>query len=862
MSTILAKYLTINEECPGTLSFGGTRMVLLDVEHGFWALRRQMVSLLGEQLTNAVMQQAGTNGGASFAESSMCEGNSDSRQRLHACIAAYQAAGFGQLEIETLEWPLGRLVVRAVDTFEAAVARHHGQQAHEPVCAYTAGVLVGFINVIAGRHDIVCKEHTCQAQGAEACIFELLPAAAAGDSPVVAFTPDPALGQQLSMLEHLFDRTPMGIAVIDRDLRIQRFNPTWREFAFRYAPASSAPLVPGVRYFDHLPGTEPTVMPLFDRVLAGETIHKDAIPLELDDQVTYWDTALMPLWEGDQVTGILNVTVDATERVLATQALEQRVQERTHELSTLLQLSRDLNATLELPRLLDSVLAHLRAVVPYTAAAVLTLEESTLVVSAYHGPVPDKQILALRFPLAQAPIHQLVIERRQPIIIADVRSDSQLAHLFRDTAGNRLGSIFGHVRAWLSVPLVAAGRTFGILTLDHSRPGFFTPQHARLIQTFANQVAGALDNARLYQLEQQRQRELQTLLDVTATAASSLELDGMLAATLQRLVALIEASRAGVMLVDPETGALYPRMLVPDQEIAAADMVLMVTGCEAVARSGVPHYLEPDLEKDWLEPSALLPLSVRGRTLGVLVIIGSKGRAFNRRQRALFESIADQLAVAIENASLYAQAERTAAAEERSRLARELHDAVTQTLFSASLIAEVLPRLWSRDPKEGQRRLKELQSLTRGALAEMRALLIELRPAALETADLGDLLRQLVTAVSGRTGVPIKVTQDCDWEPPVEVKVALYRIAQEALNNAAKHANASQVEVALRVSQGRITLHIQDDGVGFNLEEVSSNGLGLGIMRERAVEIGARLTFNSWPHEGTSVQVEWRNAKL
>lgn len=862
MNTILAKYLTINEERPGTLSFGGTRMVLLDVEHGFWALRRQMVSLLGEQLTNAVMQQAGTNGGASFAQSLMCEGNDDSQQRLRACIAAYQAAGFGQLEIETLEWPLGRLVVRAVDTFETAMVRHHGQQAHEPVCAYTAGVLVGFINVIAGRHDIVCKEHACQAQGAEACIFELLPATVAGDSPVVAFTPDPALGRQLNMLEHLFDRMPMGIAVMDRDFRIQRFNATWREFAFRYAPASSAPLVPGVGYFDHLPGTEPTVMPLFDRVLAGETIYKDAIPLELGDQLTYWDVALMPLWEGDQVTGILNVTVDATERVLATQALEQRVQERTRELSTLLQLSRDLNATLELPRLLDSMLAHLRAVVPYTAAAVLTLEESTLVVSAYRGPVPDEQARALRFPLAQAPIHRLVIERRQPMIIADVRSDSQLAHLFRDTAGDRLSSIFGHVRAWLSVPLVAAGRTFGILTLDHSRPGFFTPQHARLIQTFANQVAGALNNARLYQLEQQRQRELQTLLDITATAASSLELDEMLAATLERLVALIEASRAGVMLLDPETGALYPRMLVPDQEIAAADMVLMVAGCEVVARSGVPYYLEPDPEKDWLEPGALLPLSVRGRTLGVLVIIGSKGRTFNRRQCSLFESIADQLAVAVENASLYAQAERTAAAEERSRLARELHDAVTQTLFSASLIAEVLPRLWSRDPEEGQRRLKELRSLTRGALAEMRALLIELRPAALETGDLGDLLRQLATAVSGRTGVPIEVTLDGDWEPPVEVKVALYRIAQEALNNAAKHASASQVEVALRVSQERITLHIQDDGVGFNLEEVSSNGLGLGTMRERAAEIGARLTFNSWPHEGTSVQVEWRNVNL
>ena len=203
------------------------------------------------------------------------------------------------------------------------------------------------------------------------------------------------------------------------------------------------------------------------------------------------------------------------------------------------------------------------------------------------------------------------------------------------------------------------------------------------------------------------------------------------------------------------------------------------------------------------------------------------------------------------------QVQEKAVVAERNRLARDLHDAVTQTLFSASLIAEVLPRIWERDPEEGRRRLGELRELNRGALAEMRTLLLELRPSALVEAELADLLRQLAESVTGRARVPVALEVEGTGALPAEVKVALYRIGQEALNNVAKHAGASQATVSLRCQPGTVTLRIRDDGRGFDPASIAVESLGLGIMRERAEAIGARLAIESRVGQGTKVTVVW-----
>ena len=199
-----------------------------------------------------------------------------------------------------------------------------------------------------------------------------------------------------------------------------------------------------------------------------------------------------------------------------------------------------------------------------------------------------------------------------------------------------------------------------------------------------------------------------------------------------------------------------------------------------------------------------------------------------------------------------------AVAADRNRLARDLHDAVTQTLFSASLIAEVLPQIWETNPGEAFKRLAELRELTRGALAEMRTLLLELRPSALTDSALPDLLRQLTEAARGRARLPVTLTVDGECCLPSEVQVAFYRIAQEALNNIAKYAKASQVSLDLRMQPDQTRLTIMDNGAGFDLTRVPPNHLGLRIMRERAEAIGARFSIYSEPGEGTQVTAIWQ----
>lgn len=195
--------------------------------------------------------------------------------------------------------------------------------------------------------------------------------------------------------------------------------------------------------------------------------------------------------------------------------------------------------------------------------------------------------------------------------------------------------------------------------------------------------------------------------------------------------------------------------------------------------------------------------------------------------------------------------------EERQRLAQNLHDAVNQSLFSAGLIAEVLPRLWERNPVEARRSLEDLRRLTRGALAEMRGLLGELQPLILTDTELGDLLHQLGSALTGRTNVPVKVTVEGEGILPADVQVVLYRLCQEGLNNIAKHAKAAQVTIHLKHILKGVVIRIHDDGRGFEPERIAEGHYGLSIMHQRAEAIGASLTIASQPGQGTEITIDW-----
>jgi PAS domain S-box-containing protein len=257
--------------------------------------------------------------------------------------------------------------------------------------------------------------------------------------------------------------------------------------------------------------------------------------------------------------------------------------------------------------------------------------------------------------------------------------------------------------------------------------------------------------------------------------------------------------------------------------------------------------------KSWM----WVPLSVRGRIIGGIGVAEIQKNHFTAHHADLALSVANQAAIAMINAELYRQAQELAVMEERQRLARNLHDAVNQSLFSAGLIAEVLPRLWVRDQEEARRSIEDLRRLTRGAQAEMRALLAELRPSTITDSNLGDLLKLLGDALSSRTNIPVTVTGSGEFILPSEVQITFYRVCQETLFNIAKHSKASQVEINLKQEGSAIELTIRDDGLGFDPHQTFSGHYGLSMMSERAEAVGAMFSVNSRPGHGTELTLRW-----
>jgi signal transduction histidine kinase len=436
-------------------------------------------------------------------------------------------------------------------------------------------------------------------------------------------------------------------------------------------------------------------------------------------------------------------------------------------------------------------------------------------------------------------------------------------------------------RSEVTVPIRFKGKIIGVLDVQSELVDAFDETDLGVLQSLANQTAIAIDNARLFRDADRQVRDLRALADASRIISSVLDQDQLLQALYEQVTRIAptdfyvialynEATNVLSIEINVDEGVPYPKEqyvldrgllqhVIHNREPLRFDSLTdskQQLGIEPVATGS------PKENHGWLG----VPMLYGERVKGAIVVGSYQRGVFDERHQQTLTSIANQAAVALENARLYQQARRLAVLEERQRLARDLHDAVTQTLFSASLIAEALPALWERDQDEGRQLLGELRQLSRGALAEMRTLLLELRPTALAESRIEDLLRQLSEAITGRSGLPVTVKVDYDRRLPTDVHVALYRIAQEALNNVVKHARASSVTIMLQcetdatgVETARqcIELLVQDDGCGFDPTDVPPDRLGLGIIRERAQDIGADLAIDSHPGDGTKIAVAW-----
>ena len=235
-------------------------------------------------------------------------------------------------------------------------------------------------------------------------------------------------------------------------------------------------------------------------------------------------------------------------------------------------------------------------------------------------------------------------------------------------------------------------------------------------------------------------------------------------------------------------------------------------------------------------------------------------RDFSEQDIELLTSIGDQIGVAVENAQLYEQAQQAAVMEERQRMARELHDSVTQSLHGSTLLTEAAKRLANDgDLERTKGYLTRLGEISQQALKEMRLLVYELRPLALEEVTLTEALQQRLDAVERRAGVDVQLVADDSLDLPDATEETLYRIAQEALNNALQHASPTSVVVSIQVTgeppEQQVILEVSDDGAGFDMSAFGDQGgIGLSSMKERAENLGGDLAIHSSPGEGTSVK--------
>ncbi|HMK08869.1 MAG TPA: histidine kinase, partial [Anaerolineales bacterium] len=264
----------------------------------------------------------------------------------------------------------------------------------------------------------------------------------------------------------------------------------------------------------------------------------------------------------------------------------------------------------------------------------------------------------------------------------------------------------------------------------------------------------------------------------------------------------------------------------------------------------------------------LAPIIVGGAFAGALALAAESAIPEENVSPPATVEIAADVAQLIEKARLMKEAEHLLAEEARSGLARDLHDSVTQVLFSASLVADILPQVWRRNPEEAERGLNEVRRLNRAALAEMRSLLLELRPAAILSTPLSELMSQLVEAATSRSELDFELYLEPMPPLPDEVHIGFYRIAQEAMNNVVKHSGATRVRLTLRAQPpferhagtpwtGRVLLFVDDDGKGTSPQAPELQGRGLAIMHERAESLQADLLIRSVAGQGTTVRLRW-----
>jgi len=615
------------------------------------------------------------------------------------------------------------------------------------------------------------------------------------------------------------------------------------------------------------------------RALRGESAAVDDVEMDLGSRripLEIWSSPILD--EGREVQGAVSAFRDISDRVRAQARIRDQlaVEEMLAAVSTRFVQSPDLDGAIlstleEVGQLLAFDRLFLVRVRPDQGRMDMTHEWCALGV-----PSLLPEIQAIR--LADVPWLVARLGAGETIYVEDVsqlppESWREKDFMQKHLAGRRYALPI-HVDAQLAGFLACHSYSGARLGLENER---------RVLETVVAMIGGALQRATaLETLEQRvadRTQELSTLYRVTSLTSEPLPLSTTLARSLDAVLAALDSPAGAIHLRGSSESV--PRLVahqgLPPEAAAELETRLPAeVGWNWVLAHNKPLLLLQDLCDG---PQALpltclagfqaylgVPIQVKGEPGGVLSVFDKTGQGFTPEDMALLTTVADQLGTAVESDLLHGQAEEARVVQERQRLARDLHDAVSQSLYSLTLFAEAAQEVLSGGKSDQTHQyLEQIKGTAHQALKEMRLLIYQLRPAALATEGLAGALQRRLEAVEGRAGMEARlITHNGDLELPPPLEDTLYRLAQEALNNVLKHAQASQVTVDLRVDDGWVELVVGDNGRGFDPQAPPDlGGMGLANMRQRVEEAGGTLAVTSAPGQGTQVKVRieanWRS---
>jgi signal transduction histidine kinase/ligand-binding sensor domain-containing protein len=576
---------------------------------------------------------------------------------------------------------------------------------------------------------------------------------------------------------------------------------------------------------------------------------------------TWWFRILSALVLVGVVFGGYRLRVRSVEA--RSRQLEDQVSRRTRELGALNSVAAVASRSLDLGQVLMDVLEKTLEVSGADAGGIYLLqEEAGILTIAAHLGLEGQLVAEIDHLAVGEGFSGRVAQTCEPLAVQDLTTDPRLARAAVTESG---------FESLAAAPLVSRAQVVGslfVMTRDRHQ---FTESDLAMLTAIGDQIGVAIQNARLFEAEQHRADQFRVISEVGRRLTVILDVDEILHQVVRLVQETFGYYHVGIGLVEGDdvvyrvgAGPLWDG---PDFQFKPGHLKVGEEGLTGwVAAAGEP-VLAPDVSQEpryvWMEGSEtrselVVPVLVKGRVVGVLDAQSTVLGGFDETDLAVLQSLANQTGAAIENAHLYEQAQQAAVLEERQRLARELHDSVAQSLYGVTLYAEAAERLlFAGQADQATDHLREMQSTAQDALGEMRLLVFELRPPILEKEGLVVALQERLEAVENRIGLQTEFFAEGEIDLSPKVEQGLYRIAQEALNNALKHARAERITVSLHQDQHSVVLEIADDGIGFDpVAGLADSGLGLDGMYERADQLGGQLTIESGSGEGTKVRAE------